>query len=241
MRRLAVYSRCFVLLIALFAASHDCWAADQVEAAPPSAAGLIAEFGGSGGRPAASDSSLAEPGFDSMQAVAITLKGGAYTVANERQPMDGSTALLDTKAISPIGLEVEWRQPTGFAAGGEVFYFRNNWTDSGLGLTGDVDTISVTINGKYYLSIAKVVYPYLGVGLGYAESSFSGNAKGDAGGFAYQGFAGVEVRFKYIGVNFGYKYLVADVKSKNTLGKTETNSMGGSGTLLGLTAHVPIR
>lgn len=234
MRRLARFSRRLAVPIALFAASQVCWAADQAEAAPPSS-------GRGDGRPAGSDSGPAEPGFEDKPAVAITLKGGAYTVAEERQPMDGSTALLDTKAISPIGLEVEWRQPTGFAAGGEVFYFRNKWTDSGLGLTGDVDTISVTINGTYYLGIAGVVYPYLGVGLGYAESSFSGSARGNAGGFAYQGLAGVEVRFKYIGVNFGYKYLVADVRSKNSLGKTETNPMGGSGTLLGLTVHVPIR
>jgi hypothetical protein len=219
MRRLVLYSRRVVSLVVLFTVGHVCWAAD----------------------PAGPNLPLADLGFANTQAVAITLRGGVYTVADERQLMDGSTALLDTKAISPIGLEVEWRQPTGFAAGGEVFYFRNNWTDSGLGLAGDVDTISVTMNGKYYLGIANFVYPYLGVGLGYAESSFSGNARGNAGGFAYQGLAGVEFRFKYIGVNLGYKYLVADVRSKNSLGKTETNSMGGSGTLLGLTAHVPIR
>jgi hypothetical protein len=195
----------------------------------------------SSGAAAGANPAYAEPTFADRQAIAIILRGGAYTLTEERQLIDGSTALLEARAKSDIALEVEWRHPTGFATGGEVFYFRNNWTDPGLGLAGDVDTVSATINGKYYLGIADVVYPYLGVGLGYAWSSFSGSARGDAGGLAYQGLAGVEVRFRYVGVNVGYKYLVTDVRSKNSLGKTETNPMGGSGTLIGLTVHVPIR
>jgi len=44
-----------------------------------------------------------------------------------------------------------------------------------------------------------------------------------------------------VGINLQYKYLAADVETELLDGTTETNKMGGTGQLLGLTLHIPIR
>lgn len=183
--------------------------------------------------------------FYNKSAIAILLKGGAYTIGQERQTTEAVPTLFETKSDSVGGLEVEWRHPKGFAIGGELFYFRNKWADS-VGFSGTVSTLTYGVNGKYYLGIADIVYPYVGLGFGVAASSFSGASSfstydSSSSGIAYQGLIGVEFRFKYVGVNLQYKRLTADVKTTLFDGTTETNEMGGTGQLLGLAIHIPLR
>lgn len=176
------------------------------------------------------------------QAVAIILKSGSYKLAEEQQPMVGTIAFADTQSSPVMGFEVEWRHPKGFAAGGEIFYFKNEWTDDpAFPPAGDIETAVYTVNGKYYFDVAHVVYPYVGLGLGYAISVFNGAVTGDASGFAYQAMAGVEFRFKYVGLNLQYKRLTAKIDSELPDGTKETNDLSGSGGLFGLTIHIPIR
>ena len=193
-------------------------------------------------------SSPASPrSIEDKQAIAIILKGGAYKISEEIQSTDGVPTLVDGKSTSTWGLEVEWRHPKGFAVGGEIFSFRNKWIDA-IGYEGDVTTLTYMVNGKYYLGIGRFVYPYVGIGVGVAASSYSGTlaSTGDTysdtyAGLAYQGLFGVEFRFKYVGINLQYKRLTADVKTTLIDGTTETNKMGGTGQLLGLAIHIPLR
>jgi hypothetical protein len=183
--------------------------------------------------------------FHDKQAVAIILKGGAYKINEALQLTAAVPTLIEEKSTSAGGLEVEWRHPNGFAVGGEIFYFSNKWEDL-LGYTGDVSTLTYTVNAKYYLGIGNFVYPYIGLGAGFAASAFSGTDgastyESSSGGFAYQGLAGIEFRFKYVGINLQYKRLTADVETKLPDGSTETNEMGGSGQLVGLVIHIPIQ
>ncbi|HJX17290.1 MAG TPA: hypothetical protein VJ437_03750 [Acidiferrobacterales bacterium] len=185
--------------------------------------------------------------FYDKQAVAIILKGGAYKISDGMHLTDSIPTLTEEKSTSTWGLEVEWRHPKGFAVGGEIFSFRNKWEDI-IGYAGDVTTYTYTVNGKYYLGIGRIVYPYVGVGVGVAVSTFSGTQGGTGftyedsyTGVAYQGLVGIEFRFKYVGVNLQYKHLAADVETQLIDGTTETNKMGGTGQLLGLTLHIPTR
>lgn len=185
--------------------------------------------------------------FHDKQAVAITLKGGAYKISDGMHLTDTIPTLTEEKSTSTWGLEVEWRHPQGFAVGGEIFSFRNKWEDI-IGYAGDATTYTYTVNGKYYLGIGRIVYPYVGVGVGVAISTFSGTQGGTGftyedsyTGVAYQGLVGIEFRFKYVGVNLQYKHLAADVETQLIDGTTETNKMGGTGQLLGLTLHIPTR
>jgi len=192
------------------------------------------------------DSESPEAFYD-KQAVAVILKGGAYKISEETHVTDTVPTLIEEKSTSTWGLEVEWRHPKGFAVGGEIFGFRNKWEDI-LGYAGDVTTLTYMVNGKYYLGIGRIVYPYVGIGVGVALSNFSGTQAGTGftyedtyAGLAYQGLVGIEFRFKYVGINLQYKYLAADVETELLDGTTETNKMGGTGQLLGLTLHIPLR
>jgi hypothetical protein len=218
----------------------------EVGSAPPSAStpgsAAARESRSGDARQSSADSS---DSFHDKHAVAIILKGGSYTISQELQTTALDPTLIEGKTTSVGGIEVEWRHPKGFAVGGEIFYFRNNWADIN-GYVGDVSTLTYTVNAKYYLGIGNFVYPYIGLGAGFAVSDFSGTDgfstyEGSSGGLAYQGLAGIEFRFKYVGINLQYKRLTADVETTFPDGSTETNEMGGSGALLGLTLHIPFR
>lgn len=192
-------------------------------------------------------SSAPERDVHDKHAIAIILKGGAYKISEEMQSTAGDPTLVDGKSSSVWGFEVEWRHPKGFAVGGEIFSFRNKWMDIN-GYEGDVTTLTYTVNGKYYLGIGRYVYPYVGIGIGIAASNYSGTQAGTGftyedtyAGLAYQGLFGIEFRFKYVGINLQYKHLAADVDTDLIDGTTETNKMGGTGQLLGLTLHIPLR
>jgi hypothetical protein len=188
--------------------------------------------------------------FYNKSAIAILLKGGGYKIGQEMQTTDGVPTLIEAKSTSATGLEVEWRHPKGFAVGGEIFTFRNKWEDA-IGYVGDVYTLTYGVNGKYYFNIVNTVYPYVGAGIGVAVSAFSGTLdlgggfvdkwESDSAGVAYQALLGVEFRFKYVGINLQYKRLTADVKTTLVDGTTETNEMGGTGQLVGLVLHIPLR
>ncbi len=160
---------------------------------------------------------------------ALIAKGGTFKMAKSQQivPALNNSALDFDKTSSPvIGLEGEWRNKTGFAAGGEVFYYKNDLVTPA---DGKQQVVALMANGKYYLHAADWLYPFVGVGVGFADALYSGSLKGTAGGAAYQGLAGVEFRFGPVGLHVQYKYLAA------TTGKSDKEvKVGGSGVLAGL-------
>src|SRR6266705_3161349 len=63
---------------------------------------------------------FAEPGGDWN--FALIAKGGAFKLANANQTVAGFASTYDTASKPAVGIEAEWRNRTGFAVGGEVFY-----------------------------------------------------------------------------------------------------------------------
>src|SRR6266581_2439915 len=113
---------------------------------------------------------------------ALIAKGGTFKMAKSQQivPALNNSALDFDKTSSPvIGLEGEWRNKTGFAAGGEVFYYKNDLVTPA---DGKQQVVALMANGKYYLHAADWLYPFVGVGVGFADALYSGSLKGTAGG-----------------------------------------------------------
>jgi opacity protein-like surface antigen len=158
---------------------------------------------------------------------ALIAKGGAFKLANENQTVAGLASTFDTKSKPAVGIEAEMRHRTGFALGGEVFYYKNDLVATGL--IAKQQVVALMANGKYYLRVADWFHPFVGVGVGAADAIYSGDLKGTAGGAAYQGMAGMEFRFENVGVLVQYKYLAA------TTGKSGNDvKIGGSGVLAGV-------
>jgi opacity protein-like surface antigen len=167
----------------------------------------------------------AEPGGDWN--FALIAKGGAFKLANANQTVAGLASTYDTASKPAVGIEAEWRNRTGFAVGGEVFYYKNDLVATGV--IGQQQVVAIMANGKYYLRAADWFYPFVGAGVGLADALYGGDLKGTAGGTAYQGLAGMEFRFGSVGFQVQYKYLAA------TTGKNGKDvKVGGSGVLAGV-------
>jgi hypothetical protein len=54
-----------------------------------------------------------------------------------------------------------------------------------------------------------MVFPYLGAGIGFASTDFSGAFRGSTGGVAYQAMGGVELRWQQLGAHVELKLLGA--------------------------------
>jgi len=170
---------------------------------------------------------FAEPGGDWN--FALIAKGGAFKLANANQTVAGFASTYDTASKPAVGIEAEWRNRTGFALGGEVFYYKNDLVATGTGAISQQQVVAIMANGKYYLRAADWFYPFAGAGVGFADALYSGGLKGTQGGTAYQGLVGMEFRFGSVGLQVQYKYLAA---TTGTTGKEV--KVGGSGVLAGV-------
>jgi opacity protein-like surface antigen len=167
----------------------------------------------------------AEPGGDWN--FALIAKGGAFKLANANQTVAGTASTFDTTSKPAVGIEAEWRNKAGFAVSGEIFYYKNDLVATGVSAKQQV--LALMANGKYYFHVADWFHPFVGAGVGYAESIYSGDLKGTAGGAAFQGLAGMEFRFERVGVLVQYKYL------SSTTGKSGNDvKVGGGGVLAGV-------
>ena len=165
-----------------------------------------------------------EPGGD--WSFALIAKGGAFKLANANQTVVGPST-FDTTSKPVLGIEAEWRNKSGFAMGGEIFYYKNDLVATGV--IAKQQVVALMANGKYYLRVADWFHPFVGVGVGFADAVYSGDLKGTAGGPAYQGLAGMEFRFGGVGLLVQYKYLAS------TTGKSGNEvKVGGGGVLAGV-------
>ncbi len=167
----------------------------------------------------------AEPGGDWN--FALIANGGAFKLANANQTVAGFASTFDTTSKPAVGIEAEWRNKSGFAVGGEIFYYKNDLAATGI--IAKQQVLALMGNGKYYIRVADWFHPFVGVGVGVADAVYSGDLKGSAGGAAFQGMAGMEFRFGSVGLNVQYKYLAA------TTGKSGNDvKIGGGGVLAGV-------
>jgi len=162
-------------------------------------------------------------------AFALIANAGTFKLANESQIVAGFPSTYDTTSKSVFGVEAEWRSGSGFAVGGEFFTYKNDLVATGATVPNAQQKVyAVMLNGKYYFHAADWLYPFVGVGVGQANASYSGGLTGNASGLAYQGLAGLEIRFKPVGVYVQYKYLASEVGDSGREVK-----VGGSGVLAG--------
>ena len=181
--------------------------------------------------PAREVSAPTEPGGD--WDFALIAKAGTFKMANGDQVINTRQGSLqgtyDTTSSSVYGFEAEWRHKSGFAVGGEVFSYTNDLVTTGTIPNAQQEVLALMVNGKYYFRAASWFYPFVGAGIGAAKATYSGGLTGDSTGLAYQGLAGMEFRFKPVGLYLQYKYLAS---KPGDAGK-EIN-VGGSGVLAGI-------
>jgi opacity protein-like surface antigen len=160
--------------------------------------------------------------------IALIVSTGAFALSNGSQVVGGLQSSYDTASKSVMGVQAEWRSKTGLALGGEIFTYKNDLATTGGGPDARQETMVILGNAKYYFRATNWLQPFVGVGIGNASATYSGNITGTATGLAYQGMAGAEFRFNRVGLYLQYKYLAS------TTGSTEKVSVGGSGLLAGL-------
>jgi len=158
---------------------------------------------------------------------ALIARTGAFKMSNGNQTVAGLPSTYDTTSKPVFGVEAEMRNKAGFAAGGEVFYYKNDLVATGV--ISQQQVVAIMANGKYYLRAADWFYPFAGAGVGFADALYGGGLKGTQGGTAYQGLVGMEFRFGSVGLQVQYKYLAS------TTGKSGKDvKVGGSGVLAGV-------
>jgi len=119
--------------------------------------------------------------------------------------------------------------------GAEYFTYKNDLVTTGAIPMAQQKVDAIMVNGKYYFRAADWFYPFAGVGIGQARASYSGGLTGDATGLAYQGLAGMEFRFKPVGLYLQYKYFSAKTGEDNgSYSGGNQVKVGGSGFLAGV-------
>jgi len=160
---------------------------------------------------------------------ALIASAGTFKLANGNQVIGGLPSTYDTTSKSVFGVEAEWRRGAGIAVGGEVFTYRNDLVSTGAIPNARQEVLAIMVNGKYYFRAASWLYPFVGVGIGLATAAYSGGFRGNATGLAYQGLAGLEFRFKPVGLYVQYKNLASTIGDAGKEVK-----VGGSGILAGV-------
>lgn len=161
--------------------------------------------------------------------VALIVNTGRFKLAKGSQEVAGLPSTYDTTSKSAFGAELEWRSKAGFAVSGEAFRYENELALNAPTTNARQEVFALMVNGKYYFRAASWFYPFVGAGVGGTSVTYSGALKGTATGPAYQGLAGMELRFKPVGLHLQYKYL-----SSTTGDSGRKVNVGGSGILVGV-------
>jgi opacity protein-like surface antigen len=198
-----------------------------VAPAPPAEPAVVAEPPAV--KPAPAPEVAAPPESRRESAFALIASAGTFKLADERQKVAGFPSTYDTTSKSVFGIEAEWRSSSGFAVGGEYFTYKNDLVSTATNPDAQQRVYAVMLNGKYYFRAADWFYPFVGIGVGQANASYSGGFTGNSSGFAYQGLAGMEIRFKPVGIYVQYKYLGSEVGESGREVK-----VNGSGVLGGI-------
>lgn len=226
-RRSLAQSR-FVGVAPAVAAKPPAEAPGAAAAPPPQKPDAAPEPAASAQRPAAPETPAPDASGRDREVVLIA-KAGSFKLENGDQVVGGIPSTFDTTSKSVVGVEVEWRGREGLALGGEIFSYKNDVSSTGSVPNARQEVMAYLVNAKYYFRAASWLYPFLGAGVGMADARYSGAFTGNATGFAYQGFAGMEFRFRPVGLYLQYKSLASKTGDDNREVK-----VGGSGVLAGV-------
>jgi opacity protein-like surface antigen len=162
--------------------------------------------------------------------MALIARGGSFKLAQPEQFPSGLQTTFEAASKPAFGIEVEGRSASGFAAGGEVFYYKNDLVLNGTALSGQQAVAAILVNAKYYYRPAGGFSPYVGAGVGSAAASYGGDFTGKASGPAFQAVVGIEFRSEHFGFNVQYKELASTIEDDAGL----KLKVGGRGVLAGL-------
>ncbi len=163
---------------------------------------------------------------------AVILKAGSFKLSTANQQWLGVASTVTTKSSGVWGAEAEYQYYNGFALGLEFVGFKNSWTQTN-GAQGSLTTTVFMVNGKKYFPIGEMFRPYVGIGVGSAATSFSGDITGNTSGFSSQLIGGAELRFGKVGLYLEGKALSAKTKDSNS----ETVDVSGKGVFAGVSVH----
>lgn len=163
---------------------------------------------------------------------AITVRTGNFKLADTEQSVSFADYRFDSEADEFRGIEFEARHSGGFTTGFEIFSYTNAVDNLTLSSRTDVKVLTLGPAFKKYFEVTRNVYPYLGLGFGASLVNFggSGTGSGDSIGLGYQGMAGVELRYGFVGINAQYKYFNATAQD---IFQSDVN-IGGSSINVGL-------
>jgi len=165
---------------------------------------------------------------------ALLLKGGQFTLSNDRQEIGNVDRDVDDKASGVYSIEAYYQFRNGFAVGIEYMGYSSEISTPGYSDKNDIDVTTVFVNGKKYFRTDSHFQPYIGAGLGGTSTDVSGpTINGSTSGFSYQAMVGAEYRGKTFGVFGEYKYINADTESDNN----EKIDLSGSGFFAGISLH----
>jgi opacity protein-like surface antigen len=162
--------------------------------------------------------------------VALIAKAGSFKLASPEQAFGPLGTTYDATSKPAGGLELEFRHHGGFAVGGEVLYYKNDFTANAGAFHGDQAVIASMLNGKYYFGVADWLHPFVGAGVGDPAASFGKDFAGKSGGPAFQGMAGLDIRFSNVGLYLEYKYLSSTTEDSSA----QKIKVGGKGVFAGL-------
>lgn len=192
-------------------------------------------------KPTTAQRVVADEDEQAANGVTLIFKLGQFTLASDSQTILGSLRSFSATNVA-YGVEGEWRFQNGFALGVEFLGHGQEYSTAGATGSGDMTVTSFLFNAKKYFRPAKMVQPYFGVGIGSTATDFSaGDSSGAAGitgsavGFAFQGMAGVALRWRHVGIYSELKYVNAETEGTDALtGTKETVDVSGIGLFGGL-------
>lgn len=164
---------------------------------------------------------------------ALILKLGSFTLSDADQRISGIPLTFEDNSSGEFGGEFEFRRNDGAAFGIEILNYTNDWR-SGVGTTGDNNTLALMFNAKRYFYATRSVLPYIGGGIGLASTDFTGpggSASGDD--LAFQILAGIEVRGRQAGLYTEVKHFIS--KPEDEFG--DDIDVSGTGVFVGVSIY----
>lgn len=109
-----------------------------------------------------------------------------------------------------------------YSLGAELFQMERSYTaESLVGIRGQWEVTNLLFTSKFYMNRNGAFQPYVGVGIGTAQSKLSGAISGSSRGTIWKTMLGINYRRENIAFRAGYQY--------NEIGLTTTSASGNDG------------
>lgn len=103
----------------------------------------------------------------------ISIKGGMMNLWDDSQSIDGTTRSFDATSNRSFAIGWEVRRRSGAAFGMEYLNYENEFAPPTTPQTGLARTQALQFIARKYFEQAPVVHPFIGIGIGSAETRVS--------------------------------------------------------------------